>query len=133
MILRLAALGAVAALFACGSSSNQAARDVAIGDAQNGLSVPVQVGDVVTVSLGSTAWTFDALPASSILRLDAEPSVSAAPFGQCPPGVGCGTTAARYTALRPGAAVITASRVSCGEAMRCVGPAGAYRVTIAVS
>jgi hypothetical protein len=54
-------------------------------------------------------------------------------MGSCLPGIGCGVTTAWYKALSAGSATVSASRVSCGEALRCVGKQGAYRVTVVVS
>jgi hypothetical protein len=40
---------------------------------------------------------------------------------------------ARFGALRPGRAVVTAHRTSCGEAMGCAGDSGRFSVTVVVS
>ncbi|HEX5439678.1 MAG TPA: hypothetical protein VFW76_02255, partial [Ktedonobacterales bacterium] len=50
-----------------------------------------------------------------------------------PPGSGCGTVSQEFRAAKSGIAQISASRVSCGEAMRCVGPAGHYQLTVQVT
>ena len=120
-------------LSACGSAASQPPREVAVTDSQNGTTIQVAVGDVVTLSLGSTAWTLNAASDTSILQMQGEPVLSPAPLGTCPPGMGCGTAMARYKALKAGQVTVSGSRVSCGEAMRCVGAEGAYEVTISVS
>jgi len=120
-------------MVACGSSSVQPSRELSITDAENGQSVQVHIGDVVQVTLASTSWTFNPPSDGAVVKLAADPVVSPAPLSACPPGMGCGSVTARFTALKSGTASISATRVSCGEAMRCVGPAGSYQVQVVVS
>jgi hypothetical protein len=116
---------------ACGALAHQPS-EVAAGDAQNGGTVTLAVGDFLEVTLGSTAWTFAPSPDSSILLPQGEQAVSPAPRGQCFPGMSCGTTSARFKALKTGSTTISASRVSCGEARRCVGAEGQFQLTVVV-
>jgi len=51
----------------------------------------------------------------------------------CVPGGGCGTVTARYSAISGGTAQVAAHRDSCGEAMRCQGTNGDWRITVVVS
>jgi hypothetical protein len=48
------------------------------------------------------------------------------------PGQGCGTVTAVFAAIAPGSARLTASRISCGEALRCTGSDGVYVLTVTV-
>lgn len=96
----------------------------------SGRQVTVPVGTRVSVRLDSTYWHFAALPAGAPLH--ALPVV-VAPRKGCPVGQGCGTVTAPFVAVRPGQIAVTARRTSCGEAMRCTGAAGLYRVKVVVS
>jgi hypothetical protein len=94
----------------------------------NGHTLTLTVGQPLSVRLDSTYWTF--APTGVSLRRNGEPVVNSG--GPCVPGQGCGTVTAQFVADTPGQAVVSASRVSCGEAMRCTGPAGQYRLTVVV-
>jgi len=120
------------AVVACGSTT-AGSQEIAVNDSMNGQSVSVHAGDFVTVSLGSTYWAFGATSDASVIQPQGDPVISPAPLGSCVPGAGCGTATARFKALKLGNATITATRLSCGEAMRCVGSAGLFQVTIVVS
>jgi hypothetical protein len=100
-------------------------------DAENGHRITVQVGDRVSVVLHSTYWNFAGSSNAAVMAPDGSPTVSPNPSG-CVPGQGCGTATAVFVAAAPGTAQITASRTSCGEALRCTGSAGMYRLTVAV-
>jgi hypothetical protein len=121
------------AVVACGSPASPQPRTVGIGDAQNGQSVGAHVGDTLRLSLSRTTWTISGSSDPSVLQAVGEQVVSPAPPGSCYPGMGCGTTTALFRALRAGSATVTATRVSCGEALRCVGTEGQYEVVVVVS
>jgi hypothetical protein len=129
LVIVLLAAGLAVGLGACGQSLSE----VKVDDSKNGQSVQVHVGDTVKVTLGSTYWTFDQSSDPLVLRELGEQVVTPDPMGSCLPGMGCGVTTAWYKALSAGSATVSASRVSCGEALRCVGNQGAYRVTVVVS
>lgn len=129
-IVACTVLGSVAA---CGSTSSQASGEFGIGDSDNGQTVQVHVGDVIQVSLASTAWTFSTPSDSSVVGLVADPVVSPAPLGTCVPGMSCGSVIARFKALKAGQVTLSATRLSCGEARRCVGGEGSYQVRVVVS
>lgn len=105
---------------------------VIIGDSANGSTLHVTVGTRIEVELGSTYWSFN--PPSNPAVLEPTPHVGPLPMIMCPmiPGSGCGTAAQDYLARAPGTSVISASRVSCGEALRCTGTAGRFSVTVVV-
>ena len=94
----------------------------------NGSTITLAVGQRLTVRLDSTYWTFE--PAAAPLQATGKPVVTQG--GPCVPGQGCGTVAANFTGTAPGRTTVTADRTRCGEAMRCVGTAGEYRLTIVV-
>lgn len=100
----------------------------------NGRIVRVASGTVVTVVLHSTYWHFGPGPAGTVLAAMGPPSPSARPPGgsSCMPGMGCGTVTAVFRAAASGTAVIRASRLSCGEALRCRASQGRFAVTIVV-
>ena len=107
--------------------------EVVVDGSKNGGTVKAHVGDVIRVTLDSTDWTFQPVSAPSVLAPNGQQVVSPAPRGTCYPGMDCGTTTARFTAVANGTASITATRISCGEARRCVGAEGMFQVDIIVS
>jgi hypothetical protein len=116
-------------LSACGQSVSE----VKVDGSKNGQSVQVHVGDVVKITLSSTYWTFDQGSDPLVVKEQGAQVVTPDPIGSCLPGMGCGVTTAWYKAMSAGSATVSASRVSCGEALRCVGNEGVYRVTVVVS
>ena len=107
------------------------ARTLTARDADNGHALSVHVGDHLQVVLGSTYWQLSGSSDPAVLRPSSQPTVSPQPGG-CVPGGGCGTVSARFEAVAPGRADVTASRTSCGEALACTGAQGSYRVTVVV-
>jgi hypothetical protein len=104
-----------------------------VSEADDRGTVTLRAGGTLSVVLHSTYWQYDPPSDPSVLRSQADPTYSPDPPGSCVPGGGCGTLTAGFRALRPGRAVITAHRTSCGEAMACVGDAGRFSVTVVVS
>jgi hypothetical protein len=84
------------------------------------------------VDLGSAQAQVGDSSDPAVVALVSGPTTSAAAMGTCVPGGGCGTVTAAFRALAPGRATITASRTTCGEAMRCTGTDGAWEVTVVV-
>lgn len=126
----LAACGAVARPTSSPTPSPPAV--IVLHDVDNGHVLRVHVGQRVQLVLASTYWNVAGSSDPSVLRQTGQPAVSPQPTG-CVPGEGCGTVSAGYDAIAAGRAQLTASRLSCGEALRCVGPQAAYRVTVLVS
>ena len=129
LVIALLAAGLAVGVGACGQSLSE----VKVDNSKDGQSVQVHVGDTVKVTLNSTYWTFDQSSDPSVLKELGDQVVTPDPIGSCLPGMGCGVTTAWYKALSAGSATVSASRVSCGEALRCVGNQGAYRVTVVVT
>jgi hypothetical protein len=100
-------------------------------DSDNGKTFDLHVGDRLELKLASTYWNINESSDLSVLRLAGPPAISPQPNG-CVPGAGCGFAIASFDAVGKGSADVTASRTSCGEAMRCVGNAGTYRVSVVV-
>lgn len=116
------------------ATSPSVAGRVFVGERDNHKVVKVGRGSIVTVVLHSTYWAFGSPPGRRVLAQVAPPTTSPRPpgAGGCVPGQGCGTVTAVYRAARAGTAVVRASRVSCGEALRCRGGDGLFAVTIVV-
>jgi hypothetical protein len=125
-------LAVVLCLGACDRSvqTSQSASSVMVTDKDQGSTVPAQVGQDITVVLGSTYWTIDAPSDSRVLEVNGAPQV--APDYSCVAGQGCGTVTQHFTAVGPGTATIHASRTSCGEGAGCTGDNGSYAVTVQV-
>ncbi|HKB31908.1 MAG TPA: hypothetical protein VKD26_13875 [Streptosporangiaceae bacterium] len=128
-----AAPGPAVSASSSGAASSAAGR-IVVDERDNHRVVTVARGSTVTVALHSTYWQFAALPSRRVLTQIAAPRVSPRPphTGGCVPGQGCGTVTAVYRAAGTGTAVIRASRLSCGEAMRCTGGQGRFAVTVVV-
>jgi hypothetical protein len=115
-----------------GSSTPSA--DIQAGNAQNGKSITLHPGQTLLVTLSSTYWTIQGSNNPQVLVLVGEPVVSPAPRSTCPiAGSGCGTVAQKFRAVGPGEAEVSASRVSCGEALRCGPAAGQFQLSVEVS
>jgi hypothetical protein len=104
---------------------------VAATDSDNGKTFELHVGDRLEVKLDSTYWNIHESTDLSVLRLAGPMAISPRPNG-CVPGGGCGLAIASFDAVGRGSADVTASRNACGEAMRCVGSAGSYRLSVIV-
>jgi hypothetical protein len=136
------ALVSMASLASCGAAmtgggaspspgSTPEARLIVATDSDNGKTLELHVGDRLEVTLNSTYWNIQESSDLSVVRLAGPMAVSPRPNG-CVPGGGCGLAIATFDAVGTGTADVTASRTSCGEAMRCVGSAGSYRLSVVV-
>jgi hypothetical protein len=131
-LLALAAL-AVSASACSGSSSDRGGvtnepQHVLLTESDNGHVVTLPKGTEITVSLHSTYWTLQ--PVSGALRADAAASVR--PSHCTVAGNGCGTVTETFVASAAGRVQLHAHRNSCGEALRCTGTSGDWRVTVVV-
>jgi hypothetical protein len=148
--IRIAALAVLLAVTAggCGSAGTGAGRPARSTEGGVAASPPSQVtvvgeqsnnGEVDLASdmrlelvLHSTYWRVTGTSAPETLGQDGPAQVVPDPPGRCAPGAGCGVVRALFTARRAGSAVVTASRTSCGEAMRCTPGQGSFRLTVRV-
>jgi hypothetical protein len=98
-----------------------------IGRPAGGTTVHLALNDELVVRLTGSSWTFGPLSRPGILRpLGAPRNVG------CRPEFGCRSTTASYRASETGTVVVSASRSSCGEALRCIGAEGSFRVTVVI-
>lgn len=101
-------------------------------DSSNGTTVRLRPGERVTLILSSSYWTINGSSAPDIVRQDGPATFLAEPPGGCVPGGGCRPVRTYFTALKPGRAVITAHRLSCGEAMMCGPSLRRFRLVLLV-
>lgn len=131
----LAAAAAAMLLAGCGTTHqaprSQSARVVVKRDASNGSTVKLGVGDKLELILASSYWNFRGSSAPGILRQMGPPALLK-PTRTCIPGGGCRPKRVVYRALKPGKAVITAHRVTCGEALACTSKLRLFRLTVVV-
>ena len=127
-----------AAVLATGCAASSGPASGSIGHASiterasaSGETIHVQPGDRVTLILASTYWRIGGSSAPGVLRPDAPAVTRPVPSG-CVPGQGCGSVRQSFTAMAAGTAVLTAHRDSCGEALRCTGSQGDFRLVVAV-
>jgi hypothetical protein len=113
------------------ASTAQVPAVVRANDGANGRTVTIRRGQRLHVVLSSTYWQLLPSTKPTVLRLVGPPQISPKLSG-CVPGGGCGTAAATYLAAAVGHATVSATRTSCGEALRCTGAAGQFRLNIIV-
>ena len=142
MLRLLSCLASAAFLASCGAvtagggaspspGSTPGALPTIAMDFDNSKTFELHVGDRLEVKLDSTYWNIHESSDPSVLRL-AGPMAISPQLTQCVPGAGCGLAIASFDAVGTGSADVTALRTSCGEAMRCVGSAGYYRLSVVV-
>ncbi len=109
-------------------------RVIVIRDNANGRTVSVPAGDSIELILASSYWKVTGSSAPRVVRQDGSTVLLPRP-STCPaiPGLGCTPVRTSFAALSRGEAVITASRTSCGEALRCAGRATRFTLTILVT
>jgi hypothetical protein len=105
---------------------------VVVSEPNAGKTVHVQVGDKVELLLHSSYWTIAPSPDPSALAEHGKP-VYLKPSRACPPGVGCAPVEVTFTADKPGTVMLTASRISCGEAMMCGPSQRHYQVIVDIA
>ena len=91
----------------------------------------MSVGQTIKLRLTSTYWQVAKAQPGAVLGTVGRQTRPTMGHG-CVPGQGCGVVTAAFVARHPGRAVITASRSSCGEALRCSPAQGSYRVRVVV-
>jgi len=114
-----------------GPGSPHPARQFTEHDGANGKTIHIAVGDKLVLILGSSYWNFRGSSAPRVLR-QVGPVRLVRSSRSCPPGVGCQPKRALYRALASGKAVISAHRLTCGEALACTGSRGRFRLTVIV-
>ncbi|HLK01452.1 MAG TPA: hypothetical protein VKU39_16315 [Streptosporangiaceae bacterium] len=124
----LAAALAAASLLTAAGCSTVASASVAsstqhqyvVRDASNGKTIWLHTGDRIELILSSNYWQVSGSSAPKVLRQTHATVLMPRP-STCPriPGLGCIPVRTDFLAVGHGKAVITATRTSCGEAMRC--------------
>lgn len=104
---------------------------IVLDEHANASTMRVVVGQRVALLLHSSYWSDFASSRTAVLRADG--LVRTLPTARkCIPGGGCNPVLATFMAETLGTAVLSASRTSCGEALRCSPDQSHYRVTIVV-
>lgn len=105
---------------------------IIVDERANGKSVTVTVGAPVELLLHNSYWNINASSRPDVLaELGAPTWIPVTPT--CAAGMGCNPVQAIFTAIRPGTAVLSASRMSCGEAMLCAPAQRHLQVTVVVT
>lgn len=115
-----------------GTHSATASRTIRLTPSDDGHTARASVGDTLVLRLPSTYWRIATAHPNRVVATDARHTRARGPGRGCVPGQGCGVASATYTALRPGRAVISAHRTTCGEVLRCTAATARYRVTVVV-
>jgi len=122
---------------AAGGSSHSATGSgdpaVVAGDKSNGRTVSLKVGERLELILASSYWTVRGSSMPGVLRQDGASRLLTPPPG-CGsiPGTGCVPIRTDFSAVAPGTATITAQRLSCGEALRCLPSQQHFALTVVV-
>jgi predicted secreted protein len=128
-------IATLAALLVLGSTSSHASTTKVIAEAQNGQTITVKSGAVLTIVLHSTFW--DGAKTKNLVQVKPSeiapvtPSPTAA-VGCQHPGSGCGTIKWFYKAVKKGLATFTATRTSCGEVLQCTPENSNFKVKFLV-
>jgi hypothetical protein len=128
--------GATLALVVCAAAgagvawASPAASPRLLSDADNGQTVAVSVGTTLRLVLHSTYWRMGASSARSVVAASGSPRYASRPGGVA--GSGNGTVTETFRALRRGRARLSASRFSCGEALRCTPSQESFSVVVVV-
>lgn len=105
---------------------------IVVDERANGKSVTVTVGAPVELLLHNSYWNINASSRPDVLAEIGVPTwLPVTPT--CGAGMGCNPVRAIFTAVRPGTAVLSASRMSCGEAMLCAPAQRHFQVTVVVT
>jgi hypothetical protein len=136
-LLAVAAASATMVVTACASAAGAPGTGspnvIAVHDNANGKTIFARVGDTVELTLSSSYWDVAGSSTPRVLRQDGSAALLPRP-SDCPPmpGLGCVPIRVKFTALTNGTAHITASRTTCGEALKCVKQATRFTLTVIV-
>jgi hypothetical protein len=128
--------GATLALVVCAAAGTGVAWTAAaasqrpLSDTDNAQTVTVNVGTTLRLVLHSTYWRMGGSNARSVVAASGSPRYASRPGGVA--GSGNGTVTEMFRALRRGRARLSASRFSCGEALRCTPSQGSFSVVVVV-
>jgi hypothetical protein len=133
---RRARSGAALALIACAAAgagatwASAAASPRLLSDTDNSQTVTVSVGTTLRLVLHSTYWRMGGSSAPTVVAVSGPPRYASRRGGIA--GTGIGTVTETFRALRRGRTRLSASRLSCGEALRCTPSQGSYSVVVVV-
>ena len=105
--------------------------DTLISDGDNGGSIAVLTNGIVHVVLHSTYWKFQPVTDSRIVGALHDPVV-APDMTVRVPGTGAGMVTLDLRAIGPGKSQVTATRETCGAALRCADNQRTFTVIIVV-
>lgn len=116
-----------------GGAPRAQTRRITVDETANGTTVALHVGDQLTVVLHSTYWQINTPDPRAAGLVAAGPQRTRP--AQCGhiPGTGCGTATRGFRADRRGVATLSAHRDSCGEALRCTGTQGDWKITVSIT
>jgi len=117
------------------SSSADASQTIKVNDSQNGKTLTISKGTNLTVALHSTFWASSSI--KNLTSLSDPVTVAIMPSPNAPsncqiPGTGCGTVTWKFSASKKGSAIFSATRSSCGEALKCLPSQRNFKVTFLV-
>jgi hypothetical protein len=104
-----------------------------LDDRNNHGTVSVHVGQTVELTLASTYWTIGRPSGTALGALGAERKTPNYTRPGCHGGSGCGTDVRDFRAVRTGTSGISATRTTCGEALRCTDAQSRFFVTVNVT
>jgi hypothetical protein len=117
---------------AAATGSAVSGRPVVLDEHANNTTVHIQVGTTVELLLHSSYWNIAGSSSPAVLAPQGTPTqLPVTPT--CAPGIGCNPVRAMFSARSPGTSVLSASRTSCGEALRCGTKNGHFQVTVIVT
>jgi hypothetical protein len=94
------------------------ASSVALSESNNGKVVAIAKGSHFSVTLHTTYWSIHTVSNHVVTQIG-KTVVKGSLGNACAPGQGCGTVTATYVANKVGTVRLTASRTTCGEALKC--------------
>ena len=103
-----------------------------LDDRNNHGTVSVHVGQTVELTLASTYWTIGAPSGTALGAVGPERKTPNYTKPGCHGGTGCGTDVRDFKAVRTGTSGISATRSTCGEALRCSDAQSRFFVTVHV-
>lgn len=125
-------------LLVLGVNSAQATSITSLSEKNAAKTVAVKLGARVELTLHSMYWGLAVPAKSSSLTSQGQPILkpifpSARASAKCKiAGSGCGSQRWSFVATKVGLTHLVASRTTCGEAIRCTGATGHFKVTVKV-
>ncbi len=130
IVLRRLAVVATALTLLAVPASAGAASTRTFGDANRATLATVATGSTFQVTLSTPNWTFTPINSKFVKQVGTQTILT--PQSGCTPGAPCGMTNATFQAVKPGQMRIIATRITCGEAMRCMGADALWTMVIRV-